>query len=226
MSKELNANCYELATTDYRKEFENLLSKIIICYNLMLTDGIALANNENEIRDVLINNYLNDNSIRKKNRIRGYLFDKEVPESIGRTDIKIQTNNTFVDTKAYYIIECKRLDNKNLLGITGLNAEYVKNGICRFVNDYYTSYFRINGMIGFVVKDIDIDTNITHINSLLSKDLVNKKGEKVNANPIKEISRIEIIEDFKYSYKSTHKAINQKEIDLYHLMLNFSNIIQ
>jgi hypothetical protein len=130
--------------------------------------------------------------------------------------------NPYINDKAYYIIECKRLDNQNLTGITGLNAEYTKNGICRFVTEYYTSFFGINGMIGFVVENFDIDKNIVHINSFLNQDLTNAKGENVNAMPVQEITPIEISADFNYSFKSTHKTTVQNEIVLYHLMFDFS----
>jgi hypothetical protein len=228
MSELLNASGYPFASTDYRKEFEKILSKIIVCYNLMIVDNISLTNDENYIRDILLINYLNDNPTRKKIELTDFLFDREVPEgkSLGRTDIKIQTLNTFQDTSAYYIIECKKLKNQNLTGIAGLNAEYVKNGICRFVTNYYSSYFGINGMIGFVVDNLDIDNNIACLNSLLHNDLTNGKGENVNAMPIQGLKPIEISEDFKYSYTSIHQTVSQNEITLYHLMFNFSKQIQ
>ncbi len=100
MFTELNASSYDYNGIFYNAEFEEILSKIITCYNLMLTDNVSLTNDENAIRDVLLINYLNDNPTRKKNKLTDYLFDREVPEdrSLGRTDIKIQTLNTFQDT--------------------------------------------------------------------------------------------------------------------------------
>ena len=107
--KNLNASKYPFLKQDYKNEFEKILSKIIACYNLMLSDKVSLANDENSIRDVLLINYLNDNSVRRKVELTDYLFNREVPESktIGRTDIKIETQNTFQDTdvesgKTYY----------------------------------------------------------------------------------------------------------------------------
>jgi hypothetical protein len=227
MSEIINAFGYPFANTDYRKEFEKILLKIIDCYNLMIVENISLTNDENYIRDILLMNYLNDNPTRKKINLTDFLFDREVPEdkSLGRTDIKIQTLNTFQDTRAYYIIECKRLDAKNPNGITGLNAEYVKNGICRFVTGYYSSYFGINGMIGFVVENFDIDKNIIHINSFLNQDLTNNRGGNVNAMPIQVITPIKISEDFNHCYTSSHQASTRNEIVLYHLMFNFSKNI-
>lgn len=225
---EMNASEYDFGIFFYNAEFESILSKIIACYYLMITDNVLLANDENAIRDVLLINYLKDNSTRNRIELTDYLFDREVLEdrSSGRTDIKIQTLNTFRDTSAYYIIECKRLDKTNPNGKTGLNAEYVKNGICRFVTGYYSSHFNVNGMVGFIVEGLDIDGNIMHINLLLDKDLINDKGEQVNAMPVNEIRPVKISNNFKYSYTSTHQTALQKKIILYHLMFDFSNNIQ
>lgn len=223
----VDATKFGYSNSFYILEFEDILRGVVVCSNHINLSGITLPNDENKIRNIIVKNFLKVESFKKAHfNLASYHFDYEVIENEGRTDIRILPIKTYINDEAYFIIECKRLDNKNLLGITGLNAEYVKNGICRFVTGYYSSYYGINGMIGFVVEDIDIDTNVININSLLGKDLTNDKNEQVNAYPIQEIEPIEIIEDFKYSYKSTHKAINQKEIDLYHLMLNFSNIIQ
>src|SRR5690554_1312493 len=191
---ELNASGYEYNGVFYNAEFEDILSKIITCYNLMIADKVSLTNNENAIRDVLLLNYLKNNSIRKKIMLTSYLFDREVPEdrSVGRTDIKIQTQNTFQDTSAYYIIECKRLDAKNLTGITGLNAKYIKEGICRFASSTYSVHYKTNGMIGFVVEPMDINANITSINNLL----VNNFSE---ANTTQELQYREIVKGFSFS---------------------------
>lgn len=50
MSEILNASGYPFANNDYRKEFEKILSKMVVCYNLMLSNNIRLDNNENSIR--------------------------------------------------------------------------------------------------------------------------------------------------------------------------------
>lgn len=120
-------------------ELQDVLTKIVYCYRLMLSNNVRVANNENQIRDELLINYLRNNKIREQLKLATYLFDREVPEdnNKGRTDIKVQTTNTFNDTSAYYIIECKRLNNKNLKGKTGLNAKYVEDGIMRFVSGPY-----------------------------------------------------------------------------------------
>jgi len=213
MFNNLSASNYDYNSNFYIAEFEDILSKIVICYYLMIDDNVRLSNNENEIRDVLLLNYLKNNNVRNKVGIVNYLFDREVPEDIGtgRTDIKIQTINTFSDTSAYYIIECKRLDETNLNGTTGLNAKYIENGICRFIANSYSTHYKINGMIGFIVQSLDISANISCINNLL------EASYKQQTNTTTELTNSSIISDFNHCYCSIHN-----EIMIYHLMLDFS----
>ena len=220
ISPELSASNYMHKSIFYNTEFEDILSKIITCYSFMLKDNVSLTNDENTIRDVLLINYLKNNSIRKKINLTNYLFDREVPEdrSLGRTDIKIQTQNTFEDTSAYYIIECKRLDATNTTGTTGLNAEYIKNGIFRFVSAYYSNYCKTNGMIGFVVKSIDINENVSLINNLLERIFA-------DTNTTQYLQYRKILADFNFSYCSYHNVVGN-EVLIYHLMFDFSGNIQ
>lgn len=220
MFTELNASGYKYTDAFYNAEFEDILTKIITCYYLMIADKVSLTNNENTIRDVLLINYLKDNSIRKKINLTSYLFDREVPEdrSIGRTDIKIQTLNTFQDTSAYYIIECKRLDATNFNGKSGLNAKYVKDGIYRFTSTTYSTHYKTNGMIGFVVEPIDINSNVSTINNLLTTEFP-------AANTIQELQYRQIVKGFAFSYCS-HHSLTKDSIVLYHLMFDFSKNIQ
>ena len=220
MFDELNASGFTHNSSFYNAEFEEVLSKIILCYNIMVKDNVSLINDENKIRDVLLIKYLKDNSIRKKIELTNYLFDREVPEdiSIGRTDIKVQTLNTFKDTSAYYILECKRINASNVSGTTGLNAKYIKNGICRFISETYSTYNKTNGMLGFIVQGIDIHKNIECINLLLNDSF--KESSTVHL-----LKKKEIIPEFDFSYYSLHKS-NENEISIYHLMFDFSKNIK
>jgi len=219
MYSDLNASNYKYNNTFFNSEFEYILSKIIVCYNLMISDGVKLNNDENLIRDVLYLDYLNDNIVRNKIGLKNYYFDREIQEdrTNGRTDIRVISPNSFVDTSAYYIIECKRLDSKNVSGLSGLNAEYIIEGICRFTSSLYTTYYKTNGMIGFVVEAIDIDKNITSINALLSNAFP-------QANTMQLISHRLLNKDFDFSYYSIHNK-NNNEIIIYHLMFDFQNNI-
>ena len=220
MFSKLNASSHKNNPQIYNEEFINLLSKIVLCYKLLLSDKVQLENDENKIRDVLLINYLNNNAVRKKVRLNNFIFNREVPEdnSAGRTDIKIQTFNSFVETDAYYIIECKRLDNVNLKGVSGLNAEYVKEGIIRFVTGYYSCYYKVNGMIGFIVKQLDINANHSDINYII-------KHHYPHSNTKQYLQKENCINNFDFLYSSIHSFGSTNEIKLYHLMLDFSKNI-
>jgi len=222
----LKAGNYNYSGDIYQSEFEIILSKIVICYKLMVKDYPTLPRNENEIRNTLLIRYLKNNDISDAVGLWGFNFEREVPEdyTIGRTDIKITTYKTlFINREAYYTIECKLLDNQNLRGSTGLNAKYVANGICRFTSTYYyTSDDKVNGMIGFVVAPMDINSNINHLNYLMTTELKNSDSVIVNANLISGLNKTTFIEDFEYQYKSEHKVTDERNISLYHLMFDFS----
>lgn len=222
----LDASGYIYNQSYYFKEFERLLEKVVLCYKFMINDDIKVpSNDENIIRDRLLIDYLKNNKIRNEINLTNYLFDREVYEDskkcekVGRTDIKIQTKNTFTDTSAYYIIECKRIDNENLTGISGLNAKYIVEGINRFITKQYSSYYSTNGMIGFIVESIDIHANVTKINSLL-------KNNFKEVTVTREIQKTHFIPEFDYQYTSQHLDCDNKEIVLYHLMFDFSNHIE
>ncbi len=220
MFDKLNAKKYRDSVAFYDTSFENLLSKITLCYMLMKSQKLTLENDENKIRNVLLLNYLKNNKVRKKIEITCWHFEREVPEdeTVGRTDIKIISPNTFLIQEAYYIIECKRLDNENTTGETGLNAKYIKDGISRFTTKYYASYYRVNAMIGFVVEKMDIHSNTNKINDLL----------KYFGTPIttEYLTKDNFIEKFEYQYRSTHLDNDSKNLKIYHLMFDFIENIQ
>lgn len=183
MFSELNANGFRYNNIFYVSEFESILSKVIICYQIMVKNDVKLSKNENEIRDVLVNDFLN-NHILKKTIGFNYIINPEVPQatSTGRPDIKIQHPNGLLPREAYYTIECKKLDAVNQAGTTGLNAKYIKDGICRFSSSTYSSYYETNAMVGFVVQPLDIDENVRHINTLLLGTF------KQSCNPVKVLT--------------------------------------
>jgi hypothetical protein len=222
MTNPLNPSAFSESAHFRDSELQDILIKIICCYKMMLSDKVKVANNENLIRDELLIKYLKNDEIRNKIQLTKYLFDREVPEdnTKGRTDIKVQTINTFLDQSAYYIIECKRLDNQNLNGRTGLNAEYIKNGIMRFIDVQYSTNKNLNGLIGFIVKSMDIAGNIKNINNLLETHFT-------GTNTQSKLTAAGFMQDFDYLYFSIHKRKNNKEdIKLYHLMLDFSKNIK
>jgi hypothetical protein len=215
----MDASNFNGSTPFYDTNFEDILSKITICYEMMIADKVKLDNDENKIRDVLHDEYINNPSIKRKIKLE-YLVFSEITETntSGRTDIRIQPPNSFYNQQEYYIIECKRLDIKATKGISGLNAAYVNNGIYRFTSKYYSSYYRVNAMIGFIVKKMDIHKNTEKINTLL------QSCNNICTN--KKITRIAFIENFEYQYFSIHKDKKNNGLKLYHLMYDYSNLIR
>ena len=195
VDKKLNASSFDHSLEIYEEEFKNILKGITYCYKLMIKNNVSVpANDENRIRDILLLEYLKRSEIKTKADLTDYRFDREIPEDTtkGRTDIRIITKNDFVIDEAYYVIECKRLDNNNTSGISGLNGEYIKEGMMRFVTKHYSSYYGVNGIIGFVVEQMNISDNIKTINNLLITKFK-------NANTKKELMFINFIDNFKYS---------------------------
>ena len=216
---ELNAVGYGYNVVNYTAEFQRVLCGVFACYTMMLKDNIVVPNDENEIRNVLLDDYLNDDIIRNQTDLIWYSFNKETPEQDGRVDIKVEFRNPFVSTKAYYIIECKRLDNKYVQGTSGLNAKYIKDGICRFVSKYYSTNCGVNAMIGFVVETMCIHSNTDNIKFLL-------QNKFTNCDTTKTIQKETFIPGFEFHYSSEHKDIDNKDFTLYHLMFNFSDNIK
>lgn len=218
MFAELNASGYDHKSIFYSAEFEGILSKIIACYHLILKSDTILPNNENSIRDHILYTYLKKHWFKNEHQLTDYLFDPELPEKTGRIDIRVIPVNPLINDDAYFIIECKRLNARNQMGSSGLNSEYISEGVCRYISKKYTSYFGVSGMIAFVVESIDINKNITVINDLLMNSFK-------ESNTRQELKYYQIVSDFHYSYCSIH-SIEQNNVIIYHLMLDFSKNIK
>lgn len=190
----------------------------------MIDNSDTVPNKEEKIRDILYTRYLNNNTIRNQIGLN-FNIDCEPAEYVngkcsGYVDLKFSSINSLTDTTAYYIIECKRLDDQNLNGTTGLNAEYIKKGIMRFVSGQYSTNKNLNGLIGFIVESVDILENIKNINKLLETHFT-------GANTKTKLTAAGFTQGFDHSYFSIHKRKNDKEdIKLYHLMFDFSNNIE
>lgn len=223
----LDASSFNYSQTRKDLYLEFVLTKCIIVYNTILNSGISLVNDENLIRDEFLK-YLQDFDFKVKNELRNLKFDKETVENTGRVDIRIlPTKNEYVNDRAYYIIECKRLNTTNPKGTTGLNAEYVKNGICRFSTGYYSSYFGCSAMFGFLVEPVNTQKDIVNnINSMLNTNFTDAQGQSVNANAIQQMQYENFADGYSYSYVSKHTHCSGDELVLYHLMLDFSKNIQ
>ena len=214
------ASIFKLKQQAARKEFEFIFTQITKCYKLMLSDYDIIENDENIIRNHLHKDYLDKQSILEQLNLKTYFFDIEPPyvnenyKETARSDIKIYDAIERMQNRqsAYYIIECKRLDGTNS-GKGSLNYKYVENGIKRFTSrEDYPTFYGVNGMIGFVVKTKKIIEIVSSINQLLPEN------ENLNDKLIDN--------DFEFSYLSKHTDYQDKKIELYHLMLDFSSQIK
>ena len=207
---------------------QDILVKILQCSEMMVADykisGKRIRNHEEHIRNVLYNEYLNDNRIVEKIGLNKFHFEAEVPENyqnhtpIGRVDLKVINQDTFTQKDAYFIIECKRID-----GGVRLNKAYVTDGINRFLShkrnqSKYSSYYGVNCMLGFVVNRIDIDKNMTKINLIHQEiNTLKKKATDINEYIFNE--------HFKFTYVSNYSMSNNI-LKLYHAFYDFSLIIK
>lgn len=204
--------------------YEKIGSYIFICCEEMKNDLYALEkklpNDENKIRNHLLENYLDDNYCRRKHNMMMFHFDSEIPEKYneealtydGRVDIRIVSQNEwFGNREAIYFVECKRIDGKNRL-----NNEYVLNGIKRFVVSppHYSSYYRKNYMLGFVVRKIEIEDNIKKI------DLIQQLDKEIDiiCNLLPKSTK-----KF-YTYTCKYN-MDEKVIELMHIFTDFSSVM-
>lgn len=205
--------------------FESILEVCVEVFRLIISTT-KVQNDENKIRDEFMK-HLQSINFKKQYKLKNLKFDSETTENTGRADIRIlPTKNEYIDDDEYYLIECKRLDNKRLKGKSGLNAEYVKNGICRFVNsNYYSSFYGCNAMFGFVIAPVNIPSDIIgNINTLMSSSFLNDKKQVVNANATRKLTYENFANTYPYSYISQHKySASGNSINLYHLIFDFSN---
>lgn len=206
----LNSNKFKSKAIIYtEKEFDFILSRISMCHYLMLKKYDSLENNENLIRNRLYKDFLNNNEIREKLGLTPYIFHPEIPEindnyfEEGRTDLKVYNATVYTkDTNSYYVLECKRLDGTN-----NLNKKYIYNGILRFVQEKYPTNLSVNCMIGFIVKKINISDNLKEIKNLTKSEPTTKTVSFDN-----DIS--------------VHHSNSSKVLNLKHLMLDFSSLIE
>ncbi|PHS56945.1 MAG: hypothetical protein COB17_07850 [Sulfurimonas sp.] len=201
----IDATRFSTNRMNYISRFIELLKDIYKNYELLIKDKIKVPRKENNIRDVLVDDYFTKN-------IKDYKFVKEEKNNLGQVDIFIQ--ETLTNEKPEFIIECKILDNKNINGVEGLNAKYIKNGIQRFLTEHYCSYnnFYVNAMIGFITEKINIVENINSINVL---------SEKLFNNLVDITQQITLV-DTNIS-QSQYLTCNKKEFIIYHQMMDFSD---
>ena len=217
MSGRLNRKILEKL---YRANFEKITNYILEICELTVRDyekkQLKLPNEENTIRSIMLEEYM------KKQKynygMSSYRFELEVPEHyagngrhVGRVDIRILLKSDFEKEDAYYIIECKRID-----GTAELNKKYVKEGVARFINQKYSSYYGRNIMLGFVVKKLDVSANARLIEKIQNSD----SNQHMHGN-FQLVGKEGATESYKCMYQ-----IQSGQIELRHIFSDYSSIIQ
>lgn len=206
--------------------YEDMINFIFVSLEKMrenlLAENKNIKNDEEKIRTHLLEHYLKNEQFKEKYFDDLYLlFDAEVAEGydltseeyIGRVDIKVYSINTIINPKDYYIIECKKID-----GSSTLNRKFITEGICRFIlnKPKYSSYNKKNIMLGFVVKNIDIEINTARINEIQS--------EIEDIHICEKLERLKKEKEEYYLYRNKYKC-GDKKIELSHLFYNLSDVI-
>lgn len=218
MSGKINRTISEMLRQD---DLEQLTGYIADICELLVADFTRgnrnLPNNENQIRSIMVEEYLDNDKVRSAHNMSEYSFTPETQEHydgngnyIGRADIRIKLKTDFDKHNAYYIVECKRID-----GSADLNKKYVEEGIARFVTQKYSAYYGKNIMLGFIVRRIDISKNTKEIENIQNSSIdVHMHGifDMVNQGKSHEI------------YKCVYQ-LESGELELRHIFSDFSEIL-
>lgn len=224
-SEELDASLFDKAQEIYLGNFQSVLDLILYCYGLIIQNeqpkhfskGFRL---ENHFTNILVE-YLKDN--KDKYGLENLGFEIEVGnvkldrKTVKFIDIKVTNASHYFLGKyvedIYYAIECKRLTTYS----DKINA-YIKEGILRFINLDYSKGLPLAGMIGYI-EDGDPEEIVRKINNKL-------RLKFAQIETLKELDKHNINDKFKFSYHSRHlKDDVIGEIDIYHLMLEYSCLI-
>jgi hypothetical protein len=199
---------------------EQVLSHISKCCREMKeachSTSEYLYNHEDKISNRLVEGHLNDNPLNLRFILqKPEHFDDETDTYKGRTDIQVVSFDWFLDSNAYYIIECKRID-----GSAPLNRAYITDGVSRFVagpDPKYSSYYGRNIMLGYIVQTINIAENTRKIDCI--------QREILAGIAIGNMAVVCVDGDFSH-YKCAYQQSDAPEIELAHLFFDFSDVIK
>jgi hypothetical protein len=215
--------------------FKSVLKHIFFSYNEIIHDGKTVRKNskgidvnngmplENSLTNMLLK-YLQDPASKKRFGLElcGFLAEPAAINDNNKTEGFIDIFVTSVTSKftgandesIYFAFECKRLNHSNY-------ANYVDKGILRFITCKYSKKMSFAGMIGYCEEDkSDIKTIVDKINNNLN---VKFKKRKISES---SLDKFKIQNDFYHCYISKHERKNLEPIELYHLILDYSNIIE
>lgn len=181
---------------------------------------------EDYLRNVLVNNYIEPNRVFfGLENFKFYCGVEELYNNIRTGILDIKVCSSSLDDNVYYIFECKRL-NKNII------YQYIHEGIVRFTTDrkYYPSTnTSLSGMISFLESEDKCKIlNICDVFNVLCTYLENHK-EAINLldnlKAINLTSDYTEVSNFENLYYSKHKRNNKSNISIYHVVLDYNNIV-
>ncbi len=214
MFEKINASKFVESESIYKAELLSILSMILNCQQHIAKLGVKIPNHEEKIRDYLYINYLNSQDMLNRFDLK-YHFEcepKEFGTTLGYLDLKVFNQNIFDNPEQYFIIECKRLNNRMPKTKDGLNGKYIGEGIIRFVEKKYSTFHQLNGMIAFIVDEFNPDKSVKNINHLL-------KNKFPDANTLNNLRL-----SYGDIYSSYHNDKDGSAFTLLHLFLDFSKI--
>jgi len=222
----------------WQKNIQNILWYMLECYSIILSEGKTYSLSEinksnikpeNYLRNKLVDEYLRKHTHLFKEKFKTeYIFfdkdteetyiDKEGRESTDKIDIYIR-NKALQDywsnePNVYYAVECKRIKE-----LSDTQKYINEDTVGKFIERKHTEFRQpIEGQLAFIEN--------SNISSLNVVDEINKRLNN-NTNTESFLSSVEIHEIQKCCFISKHnRSFNtNKKFCIYHLLLNYSNII-
>ena len=107
----LTASEFQFSSSFFDNELEKVLRECVGIYTEIINKKTTFPNDEEKIRNGFLVYLKDDNYKNTHSPLNNYHFDKEEDDSQGRVDIRILPVNPYQGDKAFYSIECKRLNN-------------------------------------------------------------------------------------------------------------------
>lgn len=215
-----------------RKRIKEVLVCVINSYEKIISDGVVFdyskrgkIKQEDFLRNRLVDDYLETELRSLGLGTERFTINKETSEEYSSLvdnilhndpiDIhivdKAQQESWGKDTKPYFAIECKRIVSSvtDYIGDTKKIAE----------REYSKLRLPFEGQIGFIENSA-----LTHVS--ISEKI--NKNLALNAKIVttKQLEPYKLKDNFDASYLSEHKKKNSIDFTVYHLFLNYSNIVR
>lgn len=182
--------------------YENLYLEALVESYKRIDKSPAL---ENTIRDRFVLDLENENLITKEFITKGYLqINFERQHFVSEKEKRRTDLDFFISIFGNFTVECKRLFHED-----SKNEEYIENGLSRFINLKYSKENNYAAMVGFVISG-DIDK--------IEKSMLEKCQ---TVFPIETEFAKQPSNSWENSFKTTHKRVNDSEINIYHLFFEF-----